>query len=167
MEVVNSQDFNDNYIVDSLLTENKGVDIEISEEGKYIFVPQKRTDKIAVFNTQTDSPESPIETGYPYVGDGIVKGNYYYSSFYKYANTDTDGGILKIDIATQSVENVFTFGEEIDKLGITNSGELLYAVTPGDSSLHIIDTKTMREITKTKIKGSLKYVAVSKNNYSK
>ncbi len=167
MEVVNANDFNDNFIIDSLMTDNKGIDIEISEDGKYIFVPQKRTDKIAVFNTQTNVPEPAIETGYPNSGDGVVKGDYYYSSFYKYAGTSTDGGILKIKIATQSIENVFTFGEEIDKLGITNSGELLYAVTPKDSSLHIIETKTMREITTTKINGSLKYVAVSKNNYSK
>lgn len=167
VEVVNAQDFNDNYIIDTLLTDNKGIDIEVSEDGKYLFIPQKRTDKIAVFNTQTNSPESPIETGYPYAGDGTIKGDYYYSSYYKYSGSDTDGGILKINVSTQSIENVFTFGQEIDKLGITNSGELLYAVTPGDSSLHIIETKTMREISKTKINGSLKYIAVSKNNYAK
>ncbi len=167
LAVVNAQDFNDNYIIDTLLTDSKGIDIEVSEDGKYLFIPQKRTDKIAVFNAQTDSPEEQIVTGYPNVGDGVIKGGYYYSSFYKYSGSDTDGGILKINVSTQSIEDVFTFGEEIDKLGITNAGELLYAVTPGDSSLHIIETKTMMEISSTKINGSLKYVAVSKNNYSK
>ena len=167
LKIVNSEDFSENQIIDTLLTDNKGIDMEISEDGKYLFIPEKRTDKIAVFNTQTGLPESPIETGYPYIGDGILKGNYYYSSFYKYGGTETDGGILKINVSTFGIENVFLFGEEIDKLGITNSGELLYAVSPSDSSLHIIDTKTMREISETKINGSLKYIAVSKNNYSK
>ncbi len=165
IKVVNAQDYNDNQILDTVLTDNKGIDIEITDDGEFIFIPEKRTDKIVVFNTQNSSVVTTIETGYSYIGDGVINGNYYYASFYKYSGSDTDGGIVKINASTQSIENVFLFGNEIDKLGITNSGELLYAVTPSDSSLHIVETETMKEISNVKINGSLKYIAVSKNNY--
>ncbi len=164
VKVVNADNFDDSSVLDSVLVDNKGIDIEITADGNKIFIPEKTTDKIAVLNT-TDETTDYIETGYPNAGDGVTFGDYYYSSFYKYAGTDNDGGILKINASTYAIENVFQFSEEIDKLSITNAGELLYAVTPGDSSLHIIETKTLREITSVKIPGSLKYIAVSKNNY--
>jgi hypothetical protein len=150
-----------------LLVDNKGIDIEISEDGQYIFIPEKRTDKIAVYDAVNAKTSNIIETGYPNVGDGVISGDYYYSSFYKYTGGDNDGGVLKINSSTQSIENVFTFPYEIDQLAATYGGELLYAVTASDSSLHIIETKTLREISTVKIGGSLKYIAVSKNNYLK
>lgn len=59
-----------------------------------------------------------------------------------------------------------TFGDkEIDQLGLTNAQELLYAIVPVDSTIRIFETETIKEISSTKVPGSLKYLAVSKNNY--
>ncbi len=166
IKVVNADNYDESEILDSVLIDNKGIDIEISADGRTIFVPQKRTDKIAVLDVASETSEI-IETGFPNAGDGVTSGDYYYSSFYKYAGSDNDGGILKMNAATRSIERVFQFAYEIDQLAITEGGELLYAVTPADSSLHIVETKTMHEISSVKIGGSLKYVAVSKRNYLK
>jgi YVTN family beta-propeller protein len=167
IKIVNANNYSDNVTVDTLLVDNKGIDIEISEDGQYVFIPEKRTDKIAVYDALNETPADIIETGFPNVGDGVISGNYYYSSFYKYTGGEKDGGVLKINSSTRSIENVFTFPYEIDQLAATSGGELLYAVTAADSSLHIIETKTLREISSVKIGGSLKYIAVSKNNYLK
>jgi hypothetical protein len=166
IKIVDANNFDNQTLLDTVLSDNKGVDIEISANGQYIFIPQKRTDKIAVLDATTDASQV-VETGYPNAGDGVTYGDYYYSSFYKYAGSENDGGILKINASTFAIEKVFQFPEEIDQLAITDGGELLYAVTPGDTSLHIIETKTLREISSVKITGSLKYVAVSKRNYLK
>ncbi len=166
IKVVNADNYDESETLDSVLIDNKGIDMEISADGRTIFVPQKRTDKIAVLDAVSETSEI-IETGFPNAGDGVTYGDYYYSSFYKYAGTDRDGGILKINVSSLAIERVFEFGLEIDQVAITDGGELLYAVTPADSSLHIIETKTLREISSVKIGGSLKYVAVSKRNYLK
>ncbi len=165
IKVVNAQNFSENYILDSILVDNKAVDIEISEDGKYIFLPMNRTDKIVVMDAETDEIVQIIQTGYPYVTDGYIGKDFLYQAFFKKVGKENVGGILKINVSDLSVAEIMVWEKDIDKIALTAASELIYAVTPNDSTVQIIEAKTLKNITSVKLNGSLKYLAISKNNY--
>ncbi|NOX19472.1 MAG: hypothetical protein GXO87_14490 [Chlorobi bacterium] len=165
IKVVNASDFEDSHILSDVLPDAKAVDIEISKDGKYIFLPESRTEKVVVLDAETEEIVTVIESGYPYVSDGVVSDNYYYLSFFKNVDGDNIGGVIKIDIPSFEFKEIKVWEYEIDKVGLTNSDELLYTVVPSDSTVKILEAKTLRTISETKLPGSLKYIAVSKNNY--
>lgn len=165
IKVVEANNYQSNYNLDEVLTDSKGVDIEITNDGRYIYLIQDRTDKIIVFDVQTDTVIKTIETGNPYIIDGAMGEKYYFAAFFKKVDKDLVGGITKIDLASNSIISTTMWDKEIDQIGLTNANELLYAVVPVDSTLSIFETETVKEISSTKVEGSLKYLAVSKNNY--
>lgn len=85
--------------------------------------------------------------------------------FLKKVDKDLVGGITKIDLASNSIISTTIWDKEIDQIGLTNANELLYAVIPVDSTVSLFETETVKEISSIKVEGSLKYLAVSKNNY--
>jgi len=165
IKIVNAQNYSEQTVLDSVLTDNKAIDIEITMDGKYVFLPEYRTDKIIIFDTETNEVVQTLETGNPYVADGVMGQNYYYQAFFKKVGKENVGGIMKINASTFDIENVMVWDKDIDRLGLTAGNELLYAVVPGDTTLQVIETKTLKNITEVKLNGSLKYLAVSKNNY--
>ncbi len=165
IKIVNAQNYSEQTVLDSVLTDNKASDIEISADGKYIFLPEYRTDKIVIFDTETNKVAKILETGNPYVTDGVIGKDFYYQAYFKKIGKQNVGGIMKINVSTLNIEDVMMWDKDIDKLGLTSADELLYAVVPGDTTLQVIETKTLKNITEVKLNGSLKYLAVSKNNY--
>ncbi len=165
VKVVDAQDFDNNYTLDSVLTDNKAADIEISNNGKYIFLPENRTDKIVILDAETDKVAQVLETGNPYVTDGVMGDNFYYQAFFKKVGKENIGGIMKVDVQNLSISEIKVWDKDIDKLGLTAANELIYAVVPNDTTVQIIETKTLKTLTEAKLSGSLKYIAVSKNNY--
>lgn len=53
----------------------------------------------------------------------------------------------------------------MEEMDLTNGDELLYTITPQDSTVHILETRTLKVLSRVKVPGSLKYIAISKNNY--
>ena len=91
--------------------------------------------------------------------------NYYYVAYYRGTGGNDVGGILKIDNVSNSVSGHLEWEYQVDQLKLTAAEELLYAVTPVDSTVQVIETKTMERITSSKVGGSLKYLALTNNNY--
>lgn len=91
--------------------------------------------------------------------------NFYYVAYYRGTGGDDIGGVLKIDINTNTIVGHLEWGYQVDQLKLTGAEELLYAVTPIDSTVQVIETKTMNKITSTKVNGNLKYLAITNNNY--
>ena len=71
----------------------------------------------------------------------------------------------KIDVSTNTIVGHLEWEYQVDQLKLTAAQELIYAVTPVDSTVQVIETSSMHRITSTKVDGNLKYLAVTKNNY--
>ncbi len=165
IRVVSATDYSVVEDLTDVLTTRKAKDMEITPDGKYIYIAEDRSSKVLVLDTETRQVNT-IETGYGYNIDGVMGQTAYFLAFFRKVDKQFVGGILKIDLATQSVVNELIWERDLDQIGLTSADELLYAITPQDSTLQIIETKTLKNISQVKVPGSLKYIAVSKKNYS-
>lgn len=163
LKVVNADNFNDSHIVPSGLN-NKPTDIEITQSGRYLYLLGTNSGVISVFDVQSET-SAIVDLGYQYLTDGTMGNNFYYVAYYRGTGGNDIGGILKIDINSNSVSDHLEWEYQVDQLKLTSAEELLYAVTPVDSTVQVIETSTMNRITSTKVTGSLKYLAITKNNY--
>jgi hypothetical protein len=163
LKVVSSTDFNDSHLVPSGLS-SKPTDIEITQSGRYIYLLGTNSSVFSVFDVQSET-STTVDLGYQYLTDGSMGANFYYVAYYRGTGGNDIGGVLKIDINTNTVYDRLEWEYQVDQLKLTAAEELLYAVTPVDSTVQIIETSTMNKITSTKVSGSLKYLAITKNNY--
>lgn len=163
IKVVDADDYSSSHIVASGLT-TKPTDIEISNDGRYLYLIGTNSGVFSVFNVENETP-AVLDLGYQYLTDGTMGKEYYYAAYYKGTGGDNVGGILKIDISSNTVADHLEWEYQVDQLRLTSAEELLYAVTPIDSTVQVIETKTMKRITSVKVGGSLKYLAITKNNY--
>lgn len=163
LKIVNANDFNDTHIVSSGLA-TKPTDIEISADGRHLYLLGTNSSVLSVFDVETETP-AVLDLGYQYLTDGTMGSDYYYVAYFRGTGGDDIGGVLKIDVNTNTVSNKLEWPYQVDQLRLTSAEELLYAVTPIDSTVQVIETKTMKNITSTKVNGSLKYLAITNNNY--
>jgi hypothetical protein len=163
LKIVNAGDFNDAHIVSSDLT-TKPTDIEITKDGRYLYLLGTNSSVISVFNVETETP-AILDPGYQYLTDGTMGTNYYYVAYFRGTGGNDVGGVLKIEVNSNSISGQLEWEYQVDQLKLTSAEELLYAVTPVDSTVQVIETKTMKRITSTKVNGSLKYLAITNNNY--
>jgi len=163
LKVVNANDFNDSHIVPSGLS-NKPTDIEITKNGKFLYILGTNSSLISLFNVENET-SSILDFGYQYLTDGVMGSNYYYVAYYRGTGGDDIGGILKIDINSNAIVGHLEWEYQVDQLKLTAAEELIYAVTPIDSTIQVIETKSMHRITSSKVDGNLKYLAITNNNY--
>ena len=145
------------YDITGVLPERKTKDVEISPDGKYLFLADERTNLI-IIDTSADTVLNSIVTDYVRNEDGLALSDAYYLS-------TTGGALYKINYNTFDVESVLEFDGTITTLSATAAEEMLYVVSPTDSMVKIIETSTFTEISKVKVPGSLKNIAVSISNY--
>lgn len=163
LKVVNENDFNDSHIIPSGLT-TKPTDIEITKDGKYLYILGTNSSIISTVDVEGETSTS-LDFGYQYLTDGTMGSEYYFAAYYRGTGGDNIGGVLKIDVNTQSIAGQLEWEYQVDQLKLTASEELIYAVTPVDSTVQVIETKTMHNITSAKVNGNLKYIAITNNNY--
>ncbi len=163
IKVVDADDFTNSHIVSSGLT-TKPTDIEISSDGRRLYLLGTNSSVISVFDVESET-QQVLDPGYQYLTDGTMGTDFYYAAYYRGTGGDNIGGILKIDVSSNTVADHLEWEYQVDQLRLTSAEELLYAVTPIDSTVQIIETKTMKRISSAKVGGSLKYLAITKNNY--
>jgi hypothetical protein len=163
LKIVNAGDFSDAQIVPSGLT-TKPTDIEITKNGRYVYILGTNSSVISVFDVETET-SSILDFGYQYLTDGTMGNDFYYVAYYRGTGGNDVGGILKIDNVSNAISGHLEWEYQVDQLKLTAAEELLYAVTPVDSTVQVIETKTMERITSSKVGGSLKYLAITNNNY--
>ena len=163
IKVVDANDYNNSHIVPSGLS-TKPTDIEISSNGAYLYLLGTNSSEISVFDVQAEIPQV-LDPGYQYLTDGTMGGSYYYVAYFRGTGGDNVGGILKVDVSSNTVADHLEWEYQVDQLRLTSAEELLYAVTPVDSTVKVVETKTMKWISSAKVGGSLKYLAITKNNY--
>jgi len=163
LKIVNVNDFNDSHVIPSGLS-TRPTDIEITKDGKFLYILGTNSSVLSLFDVENES-STILDFGYQYVTDGAMGTNYYYAAYYRGTGGNNIGGILKIDVSTNTIVGHLEWEYQVDQLKLTSSEELLYAVTPVDSTVQVIETKSMHRITSAKVKGSLKYLAVTNKNY--
>lgn len=163
LKVVNADDFNDSHIILSGLS-TKPTDIEITKDGRHIYMLGTNSSVISLVDVESES-STTLDFGYQYLTDGVMGTDYYFVAYYRGTGGDNIGGVLKVDNTTNEIAGHLEWEYQVDQLKLTAAEELIYAVTPSDSSIQVIETKTMHNITSTKINGNLKYIAITNNNY--
>jgi Bacterial Ig-like domain len=163
LKIVNAADFNDAHIVPSGLA-TKPTDTEITRNGKYLYLLGTNSSIISVFDAESET-STTLDLGYLYLTDGTMGTNFYYVAYYRGTGGNDIGGVLKIDINTNTLSGHLEWEYQVDQLKLTSAEELLYAVTPVDSTVKVIETSTMNRISSTKVGGSLKFLAITNNNY--
>lgn len=164
LKVVNADNYDDSHVVETDIN-SKPIDIEITEDGRYIYLIETSSSEVAVFDVQTETVSTLIDFGYQYNTDGVMGTDHYYLAYYRGTGGQDVGGVLKIEIASNSITQHLQWTYQVDQMKLTAAEELIYAVTPIDSTVRVIETKTLKNITSTKVNGSLKFVAVTGKNY--
>lgn len=165
IRVVKASDFSvEKDLENILVNKKKAADMEITPDGAFVYIAEDRSDKVIVLNTETEEVKT-IETGYGYNIDGAMSQDAYFLNFFRKVDKEFVGGILKIDLASQSVVDQMIWEKDMEEMDLTNGDELLYTITPQDSTVHILETRTLKVLSRVKVPGSLKYIAISKNNY--
>lgn len=163
LRVVNADDGNDFYDIEDIMPTDRTEDMEISNDGEYIFLIERRSNILIIFNTSEEAIVDTIHTQYFQNVDGVISQDAYY--FISTA-LDNRSAVFKIDLSTQAVAMQLELDiTGLTSLGATAAGELLYVASPNDSTLKIIETSTLTQITEAKVPGSLQSVAVSVLNY--
>ncbi len=163
IKVVDAGDYSNSHIVPSGLT-TKPTDVEISSDGKHLYLLGTNSSILSVFDVESETPDV-LDMEYQYLTDGEMGKDFYYAAYFRGTGGDNVGGVLKIDVNSNTVADKLEWEYQVDQLRLTSAEELLYAVTPIDSTVQIIETKTMKRISSIKVDGSLKYLAITKNNY--
>jgi len=161
LKVVHSANLNDSYLLQDILNA-RALDMDITKSGESIFILQINSGEILVLNTGNEEVTTIDFASGNHI-DGVMGTDFYYAAYFN--RGDLTGGILKIEINNRSIVDQLEWDKEIDRIALTSAEELIYAVVPSDSTVRIIETSSMREITQTKVNGSLKYITVTNKNY--
>ncbi len=160
---VNADNFSDTKIFPSgLLT--RPTDIEITEDGKFLYMIGTNSNVVSIIDLDSET-STQLTLDYQYLIDGVMSNNYYYLAYFKGTGGDNIGGILKIDIHSNTIVDKIDWTYQVDQLKLTAADELIYAITPIDSTVQVIETNSMHKITNTKVNGSLKFLAITNKNY--
>lgn len=163
IKVLEAKDLNNSHIIASGLT-TRPTDIEITKDGRYLYMIGTNSNMLSIIGLESETA-NPIGLDYQYLTDGVMGTEYYYVAYYRGTGGDNIGGVLKIDINSHSIVGKLEWEYQVDQLKLTSAEELLYAVTPVDSTVQVIETKTMKNITSVKVEGNLKFLAITNKNY--
>jgi YVTN family beta-propeller protein len=155
IDVDNPENF---YDVENIMPQKRTKDMEISQDGEYIFLAELQTTNLIIFSTGSETVVSVLEAEFIKNEDGAISTDAYYL-------VTNGGGVFKVDLTTISIVDQLELGKTATAIAATAAGELLYVVTPTDSSLQIVETSTMTRITEIKVPAALKNVAISNVNY--
>ena len=155
IDAANPTDYHD---LTNVLPRRRSRDMEISPDGRYIFIAEDYTSTVVVLDAVKEQVIKILELEFTRTVDGCTGPAAYYVAMYS-------GGIYKIGYQSLDVEGLADLGQTLNAVSATAAGELLYVVAPEDSLLLLVETRTMGAISEIKVPGSLKRVAVSVRNY--
>jgi YVTN family beta-propeller protein len=159
LRVIDANDYANSYDIEDVTPNGRQtIDMEISKDGQFIFIAEFNTTSMSVFSTSLDSVVKIIDHGTSKNEDGTISADYYYL-------VSNDGNVFKIDVNSHAIISQLELGRTASGIDVTAADEILYIVTPNDSTAQIIATGTMKVLRNTKIPGILKRVAISVDNY--
>jgi len=158
IRVVDAANYNNYYDLENILPEKRSQDMEISPDGTYIFIAELQTLNVVVLNTATETVVKTLVGDYVWTSDGVTTEEAYFL-------VTNGGGIYKADYGSLSFSRELYLDRILVSADATAEGELLYVVSPTDSTLQIIETSTLTKISEARVEGVLNGVTVSVSNY--
>jgi len=159
LRVADAADYYDYYDIENVTPNGRQtVDMEISEDGEYIFIAELNTTEVSVFSTSLDSVVNKIDQQTTKNEDGAIAGDNYYL-------VSNSGSLFKINVSGQSIDDQIDVGQVASGLAVSSSDELVYVVTPSDSSAQVFATRPLTHIREVKIPGILRRMTISVLNY--
>lgn len=164
LEVVNANNYQDNHQLTNVAGK-KLSDIIVTQDGSKIFMMESKSSKILVLNAASEQVIDTLDFGYNYNVDAVMGTKAIFVAYYSGTGGEHNGGLLKIDANTNGLLAHLEWTYQVDKMKLTAADELLYCVTPTDSTIQIVSADQLNKISEIKVKGSLNYLAITKNNY--
>ncbi len=158
IRVIEGSDFTSYHDLTGVLPRKRSRDMEISPDGNLIFIAEDYTATVVVLNAQTEEVVKTFSLEFTRTVDGCVGPQAYFVAMYA-------GGVYKIGYQSLEVEGLADLGKTLNSVAATAAGELLYVLSPVDSSITLVETSTMTRISEFHVPGALKRVAVSVQNY--
>jgi len=147
------------------IVDNKIMDMEATDDGSKIYLVEAKSSKVAVLDAGTENIIKTLDFGYNYNVCAAMGTNAFYLAYFSGSSGDNNGGILKIDLNSGDVTAHLNWQYQVDKMKLTAADELLYCVTPVDSTIKIVSADQLQQISQAKVNGSLNYLAITKKNY--
>jgi hypothetical protein len=159
LRVADATDYYSYIDVENVTPNNKQtVDMEISVDGEYIFIAELNTTEVSVFSTSMDTVVNTIDQQTTKNEDGAIAGDSYYL-------VSNSGSVFKIGVIGQTIEEQVDLDKVALGIAVTVADELVYVVTPSDSTSQIFATRPLTNIREVKIPGILRRLAISVLNY--
>ncbi len=115
--------------------------IAASPNGKWLYVAENLSNKVAVIDLATKKVVTKIEVGeYPYDCTITADGKRVYVSNWGARS------VAVIDTATNKVIGTIATGDHPNDLELTRNGKLLYVANANSNTVSVIDTAAMKEI---------------------
>ncbi len=115
--------------------------IAASPNGKWLYVAENLSNKVAVIDLATKKVVTKIDVGeYPYDCTITADGKRVYVSNWGSRNVGV------IDTATNKVIGTIATGDHPNDLELTRNGKLLYVANANSNTVSVIDTAAMKEI---------------------
>jgi len=153
MKVINTADNSEAATLTGVLQSQRSAQIAVSADGAFVYVLEDRTGSISVIRTADNSLDAPITI--PGTNSNLAAaGNFLYVS-------SSEGAVFKIDTADNSIADTAQVSTRCEGVQITPGAEILYVVTPDDSTVSVLETHTMQKLRTTVVSNTGKNVTIS------
>lgn len=158
LKIINTSTLAEIATLDSILTGNRSAAVAVSADGEYLIIPEERSSLVTILDISTRTVSESFELPLPQNTDIAVYGDNVFIS-------SNGGAIYRVDGITFTIADSAKVTAGVTSLDITPAGELLYAASPQDSAIFIIETHDMQIIRRPQIDGVAERIAIGALKY--
>ena len=164
IEIVDANNYQDAHQLINI-ADKKFLDIQATPDGNQIYLTEAKSSKVLILDASTEKVTDSLDFNLNYSVSSAMGSDAFYLAYYSGTGGQHNGGILKIGINSHNVIAQLKWEYDVDQIKLTAAGELLYAVTPVDTTVQIVEADQLHRISQAKVRGSLNYLAITKKNY--
>ncbi len=159
-KVLDANTFQELATLENLLSGRRTEKLQASTDGQWVVIQQEQTDLILLLDANTYQVADTILIPVPQNKDMDIYDNQLY--------VGSSGGFLfKYDLNSRLLTATLTFPSRCDGVAVAPYGEILYATTPVDTLIHVVDIETLSLIRSAKVTAStIAKLVVSPVNYT-
>ncbi len=152
VKVINTSDNSELATMTGVLQSQRSAQIAVSADGTFVYILEDRTGSISVIRTADNTLDTPIII--PATNSNLAtSGKYLYVS-------SSEGVVFKIDTFDNSIADTAQVSTRCEGLQVTPGAEILYVVTPDDSTVSILETHTLQKLRTTVVSNTGQNVTI-------
>lgn len=158
-KVIDANTFQELATLENLLSGRRTEKLQVSTDGQWVVIQQEQTDLILLLDANTNQVADTIRIPVPQNKDMDIYDNQLY--------VGSSGGFLfKYNLNNRVLTATLAFSSRCDGVAVAPYGEILYATTPVDTLVHVVDIETLHLIRSAKVTAStIAKLVVSPGNY--